>query len=104
MTPLGIIVMTTGTVTILVGIVALFRSTRPVDYVGRSRAVFRSMCIVGAGIVVGYIGVSIDTGQSPSAAFISAAAIVAIAGAVWRANVVRAERGEARHRDEEEKR
>ena len=99
MTALGIAVMAAGTATILVGIVALFRSARFITGVQRSRAVFLAMCVLAAGFVVGYIGVSINTGASPIAAVISAVAVVAIAGSVWRVNVMHAQRAETRRRD-----
>ena len=97
----GIVVTWAGSLVILVGIVALFRATPVGDDVRRSRAFFVAMCVMMVGFVIGYVGVSIDTGEPPSAAVMAAVVVVSCAGALWRYNVVRAEARRRGDRDED---
>lgn len=85
----ALIVTLTGTATILVGTVAMFRSLRVVNEVQSARAFFLALCVMFGGMVVGYVGLSIDTGEPLTAAVISF--LVAVGGAfvLWRSKAAR---------------
>ncbi|WP_285040033.1 hypothetical protein [Plantibacter sp. lyk4-40-MEA-4] len=100
MTVAGIVIMAAGSLTMLVGIVAQYRSTRVVDEARRARAFFLATCLMLAGFVIGYLGVCVDTGQPPSAAVTIFVVVAGGALALWRIKTVRAD--EARRRNTKE--
>ncbi|GEM_PF-7078430 len=102
MTVPGIVIMAAGSLTILVGIVALYRTARHVDELRRQRATLVALVILYGGFLVGYLGVCVDSGQTPSAAVMIFVVVAGGALALWGKNIQRA--SEARRQSEEEQR
>ncbi|MBM3714384.1 MAG: hypothetical protein FJW64_01395 [Actinobacteria bacterium] len=102
MTVPGVVIMAAGSLTILVGIVALYFTVRHVDDLRRQRASLAAIAVMYGGFLVGYLGVCVDSGQTPSVAVTIFVVVAGGALALWGKNIQRA--SEARRQSEEEQR